>query len=287
MAYGKNAPFGLRPILGGNYISERLKTYKIYASADGLTTFATSLFTGDPVQMGTSQGATPAINGLLGTIRNYVPVFTDGTPSTFSPVSILGVFQGCEYYSYINGALTLNKSSFWPGGTQVVPGTEIIAYVLDDQDIIYDVQVSTHIDAAANTFVSSPIFPNMNNAVLASSGGIGSNFALNIGGGTNFNTILIAGNPAGYANNPAAGNPRTGQSAFYLDVNTSTVGPYNNHDYGKNIPTMAVRVIDFSPNPDNVAAPGLTLQTTPFINVMVQLNNPVYGNLSPTPVIVA
>ena len=51
MAYGTNAPFGLRPlssISGGNW-TEKTNAYFIAASADGATTYGTNIFTGDPV----------------------------------------------------------------------------------------------------------------------------------------------------------------------------------------------------------------------------------------------
>lgn len=54
MAYGVNAPFGLRPsssINGGSW-TEKVNEYFISASADGNTTYASNIFTGDPVIFG-------------------------------------------------------------------------------------------------------------------------------------------------------------------------------------------------------------------------------------------
>lgn len=287
MAYGTNAPFGLRPVcsINGGSWTEKTTEYLIYANAAGAVTYANPIFTGDPVVWGTSIAATPGANGGVGTIAAYTPSFTDGTPSTFGTQPILGVFWGCEYYSTITGTNNLIKSAFWPGAAQVMPGTPIKAYVIDDPNVVYDIQVSSHINAAANAFVGNPIFPNTNATNTTLPGSFGRNFALNIGGGTNFNTVP---NPNGgtYTNNPATGSTLTGQSAFYLDVDTSTAA-YNNHDYNKNVTTLPLRVIGYTQNPKNAPGVGLTMQTTPFINVRVTINNPVYAIGSTPPVYVA
>ncbi len=291
MAYGKNAPFGLRPIMsnsGGSW-TEKTTEYNIYVSADGTSSYATSIFTGDPVAWGTSLAATPTTNGLVGTIVRWNPALASAAPSTFTNVPILGVFMGCEYQSVSDGRL--KESPIWPASTQVIPGTTIKAYILDDPATIFDIQVSTSIAAAANAFVGRPVFPNTNatgGGVFPKSGGFGRLFGLNIGGGGNFNTVYgpnppFPGNtPAGYANNPATGNLKTGQSAFYLDVDTSTVAA-NDHDYNKNVVTLPLKAIGYSQNVQNIAAAGLTIATTPFINVRVMINNHalVSGSLAP------
>lgn len=289
MAYGTNAPFGLRPVCSttGGAWTEKTTEYYIYANAAGTVTYQNPIFTGDPVVWATSVGGTAA-NGKIGTIAVYNPNFTDGTPSTFGTTPILGVFMGCEYYSNVTGTNNLIKSSYWPGAAQVVPGTVIKAYVADDPTTVFEVQVSTHINAAANAFVGNPIFPNTNatgGAPFPLTGSFGRNFALNVGGGTNFNTVV---NPNGgtYANNPTTGNTLTGQSAFYLDVDTSTVAA-NNHDYNKNVVTLPLRALGWSLNPNNKPAPGLTMETTPFLNVRVTINNHVYAAGSNAPVYVA
>ena len=47
MAYGVNAPFGLRPIssINGGSWTEKVNEYFISASADGVTTYASNIFT--------------------------------------------------------------------------------------------------------------------------------------------------------------------------------------------------------------------------------------------------
>lgn len=277
MAYGVNAPFGLRPLysLTGGAWTEKLTEYKIQASADGATTYGTSLFTGDPVVFSPTAANSPN----FGTVARYLPAFTDATPSTFSALPLLGTFQGC---TYTDTSGTLRTLPYWVGGTPVYPGTVITCLVADDPNIVYDVQISTHINAAANAFVASPTFPDINAAGGAFIGGIGSNFALNIGGGTNFNTVQNAYTTATgttYANNPTAGSTVTGQSAFYLDIDTSTAAGGNNHDYNKTTATLPVKVIGLTKEDvRNVAATGLTITTTPFLNVTVMINNHVFGH---------
>src|SRR4051812_39381365 len=140
MAYGTNAPFGLRPqnsIAGGSW-TEKVNEYKIYASDDGVTTYATSIFTGDAVQWGTSVGATPAANGLIGTIARYAPGYVDQVSALFSTVPLLGVFMGCRYQAANSVSTTPYVASpYWPASSQVKPGTQIIAYILDDPNVIY------------------------------------------------------------------------------------------------------------------------------------------------------
>lgn len=266
MAYGVNAPFGLRPIssINGGSWTEKTNEYYISASADGATTYASNIFTGDPVVFN------PAVADA-GTISVYLPNFTDAAPSTFSTLPILGVFQGCEY---TDATGKLVQSPYWPASTRVQAGTKIKAFVLDDPNTVFDIQISTSKDANANAFVSRPYLP-VTNDTEANVGSFGSNFALNIGGGTNFDTIQIDGKAANYANNPTSGNTRTGQSAFYLDASTSTA-LNNDHDYVKTTATLPLKAIGYTLDPENTADSRLTLETTPFLNVRVMINNHYY-----------
>src|SRR5271156_5455699 len=122
MAYGTNAPFGLRPIssINGGSWTEKVNEYYIYASADGATTYASSIYTGDPVVWN------PTLANA-GTIAVYLPDRTVATPGTYSALPILGVFMGCEYLSTVTGTNNLIKSAYWPASTAVIPGTFIKA----------------------------------------------------------------------------------------------------------------------------------------------------------------
>ena len=92
MAYGVNAPFGLRPIssINGGSWTEKVNEYFISASTDGATTYASNIFTGDPVifnPVAANQGG--------GTIARY-GFNTDGNAGT-NAASVVGVFVGCRY----------------------------------------------------------------------------------------------------------------------------------------------------------------------------------------------
>jgi hypothetical protein len=109
-----SAPFGLRPSFH-NSGQMRPKAYTI------TSTYATSIYSGDPVKL-TDNGVIQ-----LGT--------SDGTRSgTVDGIALLGVFAGCQYLD-ATGKPTI--SPFWPSGTT---GTEIVAWVYDDPETLFDVQ---------------------------------------------------------------------------------------------------------------------------------------------------
>lgn len=294
MSYGINAPQGLQPIssvTGGSWTQKVTEYHISTTTANGITTgYATSIFTGDPVVFNTANTAATFVN-TSGTIALYNPTYADAAPSTFAQAPILGVFMGCEYLTPNLGVNNLVKSPYWPGATQVQAGSIIKAWVLDDPYAIFDVQISTHVNAAANDFggllipalpLQNPLAGVGNAATL--SGNFGSNFALNIGGGTNFNTIFnTAAGDLTYNNNPATGSTITGRSAYYLDVTTPTGGD-RTHDYNKTLVTLPLKAIGYTNNPQNLTpqknpldplnAP--TLANTAFLNVRVVINNHVY-----------
>jgi len=109
-----SAPFGFR----ASYHNSGQMRPKAYAIA---STYAANIFSGDPVKL-TDNGVIQ-----LGT--------SDGTRSgTTDGISLLGIFAGCQYYD-ASGKPTI--SPFWPSGAT---GTEIIAWVYDDPETLFDVQ---------------------------------------------------------------------------------------------------------------------------------------------------
>jgi hypothetical protein len=109
-----SAPFGFRPSYH-NSGQMRPKAYTI------TSTYAANIFSGDPVKL-TDNGVIE-----LGT--------SDGTRSgTAGGVLLLGIFAGCQYLD-ASGKPTI--SPFWPSGTT---GTEIVAWVYDDPETLFDVQ---------------------------------------------------------------------------------------------------------------------------------------------------
>ncbi|CAB4124210.1 hypothetical protein UFOVP51_74 [uncultured Caudovirales phage] len=257
MAYGTNAPFGLRPfssISGGSW-TEKTNEYFIYASADGTATYPIAVFTGDPVIYSATAATTIT---TAPTIIRY-PIDTATVVNEITPV--VGVFMGCEYI-LPNG--TLVKSPYWPGGAPaatsgpaVLGGSRIKAFILDDPDVVYDIQVST----ATNV---------LNDARFGTAPATDAYFSQN----------FAFGLAAGGANilNPTAGSTITGQSAIYLNLVGTTATD-------RVAATLPLKTIGFTPNPQNVifAADGTTVN--PFLNVRVTINNHIsrVGNLGITP----
>ena len=136
-----SAPYGFRPSYH-NSGQMRPKAYTI------TSTYNANIFSGDPVKL-TSDGVIQ-----LGT--------SDGTRSgTTDGVTLLGVFAGVQYLD-ATGKPTI--SPFWPAGTT---GTNIVAWVYDDPETLYDVQyanpgtpgtdsVQTAVGAECDWRVASP-----------------------------------------------------------------------------------------------------------------------------------
>lgn len=123
-----SAPFGFRPSFH-NSGQMRPKAYVI------ASTYAATIFSGDPVKL-TDNGVVQ-----LGT--------SDGTRSgTVDGISLLGIFAGCQYLD-VSGKPTI--SPFWPGGTT---GTEIVAWVYDDPETLFDVQYT---NPSAGTTVQTAV----------------------------------------------------------------------------------------------------------------------------------
>lgn len=109
-----SAPFGFRPSFH-NSGQIRPKAYTI------ASTYAANLFSGDPVKLtdaGTIQLAT-----------------SDGARNgTIAGTTVLGIFAGCQYRDSSGKPVI---SPYWPSGTTA---TEIVAWVYDDPETLFDVQ---------------------------------------------------------------------------------------------------------------------------------------------------
>lgn len=109
-----SAPYGFRPSFH-NSGQVRPKAYTI------ASTYAASIYSGDPVKL-----------VAAGTIQLGS---SDGTRTgTTDGISLLGIFAGVEYTDS-TGKPTI--APFWTGGTT---GTNVVAWVYDDPETIYDVQ---------------------------------------------------------------------------------------------------------------------------------------------------
>lgn len=123
-----SAPFGFRP----SYHNSGQMRPKAYVIA---STYAANIFSGDPVKL-TDNGVIQ-----LGT--------SDGTRSgTTDGITLLGIFAGCQYLD-ASGKPTI--SPFWPSGAT---GTEIVAWVYDDPETLYDVQYT---NPSAGTTVQTAV----------------------------------------------------------------------------------------------------------------------------------
>lgn len=123
-----SAPFGFR----ASYHNSGQMRPKAYAIA---STYAANIFSGDPVKL-TDNGVIQ-----LGT--------SDGTRTgTTDGISLLGIFAGCQYYD-ASGKPTI--SPFWPSGAT---GTEIVAWVYDDPETLFDVQYN---NPSAGTTVQTAV----------------------------------------------------------------------------------------------------------------------------------
>lgn len=109
-----SAPFGFRP----SFHNSGQMRPKAYTIASG---YAVNIFSGDPVKL-TDAGVVQ-----LGS--------SDGTRSgTTDGVTLLGIFAGCQYNDAL-GKPTV--SPFWPASASA---TDIVAWVYDDPETLFDVQ---------------------------------------------------------------------------------------------------------------------------------------------------
>lgn len=123
-----SAPFGFRPSFH-NSGQMRPKAYTI------ASTYAANIFQGDPVKL-TDAGVIQ-----LGT--------SDGTRSgTTDGIALLGIFAGVEYRDTTGKPVVL---PFWPTG---VTATEIVAWVYDDPETLFDVQYN---NPSAGTTVQTAV----------------------------------------------------------------------------------------------------------------------------------
>ena len=120
------APYGLRPVKRADGLPYAGSTTQYLIDPAGE---ATNLFTGQVVILGadgyialaTASGADLTTNNLGG-----------------SSIGAIGVFVGCEY---VNAQGQLIHSQYYPTGTVAPTGTAIKAYVIDDPNVLFQVQL--------------------------------------------------------------------------------------------------------------------------------------------------
>lgn len=134
------APYGLKPIKRADGMSYAGATSQYLIDPAGE---ATNLFTGQIVIIGadgylalsTATGADITTNNLGG-----------------NGIGAIGVFMGCEY---VNAQGQLTHSPYYPAGYAAPSGTEIKAYVVDDPNVLFQVQLD---GAGAQTIIGANTF---------------------------------------------------------------------------------------------------------------------------------
>jgi hypothetical protein len=136
MAYGTNAPNGLRPVkkLDGSCWTGQTTSYPV-ASAYG-----TSLFKGDPV--------TVLADGTLG-------IATAGSAA-------VGVFWGVQWID-ANG--TIRNEPYWPASTATKGSVPATAFVIDDPNVVFTIQESNGAGAAGTPIALTDVGLNANFAI--------------------------------------------------------------------------------------------------------------------------
>jgi hypothetical protein len=112
------APYGLKPVkkINGDPWTGATNTYRIQSN------YATAIYTGNPVILASGFITVPA-GADLGA----------GTPERF-----IGVFMGCSYTDPSTKQLTFKQ--YYPANTVA---SDILAYVADDPELMFQIQVNT------------------------------------------------------------------------------------------------------------------------------------------------
>lgn len=263
MSNGINAPYGLATVQSqiGNGGTQKLSKYHIYASANGLTTYNGNIFKGDMVKYYPA-GVANAFDANLGTIvAGLTPV--GGSAATTVVGLPVGIFMGCEFTDAASGILI--SSPYWPASRQVKAGTKITAWVNDDPEVVFKVQIST----------------STNNAIAAAQGGVyapsvfqtifnGQNAQLQVGGAAFTNPTPLP------TNNPATGNTATGQSAYYLDGSSINLTHANSGNA-----SFEIKIIGLVPETESLPNPTGLVQgvNMPFIDVLCKFNVHIHGSV--------
>lgn len=189
MAYatGTNQPIGLKP---GPTLTSSTNTgqQNQYNIASG---YGVSLFAGDRVVVANGE----------------ITIALPGTPAT-------GVFQQVQYTDTFGNPVI---QTYWLAGTVTQGAVDASAYIVDDVNVLFDVQVSNSLNVA-------------NPSILQNMMGLNANLSLG-GGGGNISP-----------QNPTSGNVRTGLSGYYLDFSTISSDS-----------TLDVKLIRFTPVAGNIA----------------------------------
>jgi len=153
-------PYGLRAVnnLGGLPYAGATRQFLVNPAG-----YNTNIFNGSIVAINTS--------GFLEIVT------TNGIAATPFPAGTIGVFVGC---SYVNAQGQVVYAQFYPANTVAPAGTEITAYVIDDDRTVFQVQsagsvaqaalgANVYLNAVQSTSTGSTITGNSNSAIVAGS----------------------------------------------------------------------------------------------------------------------
>lgn len=197
MAYGVNAPFGFQPrqYLNGSPWSGQLSEYLINGNVNGgATSYATSIFTGDLVNL--------LVDGTIGL-------------TAVGENASIGVFWGVKYFDTNNNPV---YQRFWTASTPTYANSNPICYVVDDPNVLFDAQV-----AGTGTVTS-----NVNTINIGLNTGAGYQSELNY----NYNISLGAGGSTISGNSGSYINLATQATTATHMVKLIRLTPYPTNTYG-------------------------------------------------------
>ena len=206
-------PYGFRAVneLGGLPYAGSTRQFLINPAGYNTNIFNGSLVfvnTSGFLQIATATGADATTNG-----------FPTGTANT----GCIGVFVGC---SYVNAQGQVIYAQYYPANTVAPTGTEITAYVIDDDRAVFQVQsagsvtqaalgANVFLNAVQSTSTGSTTTGNSNTAVVAGSSAVTTTAAFRVVGfvdmqgfstvGDAFTDILVKFNPGYHTYSNAVG----------------------------------------------------------------------------------
>ena len=319
MSYGKNSPFGLKVYghqIGGTDDIKVNSNYTISANSELLNKGDPVMYVPQSAQYNVTAGGYQGKEAEIMLYRPVVDLTADANATIIRAANggegqpIVGVFQSCEYYEP-NG--TYVSREYWVPGTPT-NGKPVIASIIDDPYVIFDIQLGTYLGANANVptqFLLLPClqiesaaagWPLTGSAAGAADGEagnsalIGTNLTLAVGkgpslgeaGGTDtLSSIELNGKSMKYQDNPLTGSK--GRSAFYAcpsiaGTNATPSVTDGLSEYSRTTANSGdLRVLGFTPDSRNVPGefglPGLGTPgnyfNTPFLNVLVTINKHV------------
>lgn len=206
-------PYGFKAVneLGGLPYAGSTRQFLINPAGYNTNIFNGSLVfvnTSGFLQIATATGADATTNG-----------FPTGTANT----GCIGVFVGC---SYVNAQGQVIYAQYYPANTVAPTGTEITAYVIDDDRAVFQVQsagsvtqaalgANVFLNAVQSTSTGSTTTGNSNTAVVAGSSAVTTTAAFRVVGfvdmegfstvGDAYTDILVKFNPGYHSYSNAVG----------------------------------------------------------------------------------